>query len=244
MTTGTEAGAGSTGSEPPAPTASWTVRSGAILLAAGSAVYVLAMILCQWAYPGYSVLNQAMSDLGNTSNSTLWYLFSAGLATLGLSWAIGSVSISGAMRAGVSRSVGLGLLAAAGLGAVVIAAAPEDLQPAVHFGAAMVFLPGGALGLLVLGAGAMPRTSHWGRFGYVTLLLGAIALAAFALLISKSWGPLGLGGAERLSLGPVLLWTFLAAVHLLALPSPEATAPSTKRPSVASPAVGAAVRPP
>ncbi len=89
---------------PLSPIVSHTVRVGAILMAVGSAAYVAAMIVCQLAYPGYSVIDNAMSDLGNTSTSALWYVFSAGLATLGLFWVIGSVSISGSMRGGVSCS--------------------------------------------------------------------------------------------------------------------------------------------
>ena len=51
------------------------------------------------------------------------------------------------------------------------------------------------------------------------MLSGLVGLVAFVLFEAKTWGPLGVGGMERLIVAPVLLWALVAGIHLVRIPT-------------------------
>jgi hypothetical membrane protein len=202
----------------PRPVLHRSVHQGAILLLVGMVQFLGAMIACQLAYPGYSDFANAISDLGNTANSPLWYVFAVSLAIFGVLLVLGVVLIYSSFAPGAPRAIEVLLLMIAGLAAIVIAANPEDLRPLPHLIAALTVFTTSGIGLLLLGARAMPRGTHWGWLGSLSIVLGAITLVALLVLVTGTWGALGTGGVERIVFGPLMLWAVIVAVHLLRLP--------------------------
>ncbi len=203
---------------PPRPVMHRSVHQGAILLLVGMVQFFAAMIACQLAYPGYSDLTNVISDLGNTANSPLWYVFAVSLAIFGVFLALGVVLIYSSLAPGALRAFGVLLLMIAGLAAIVVAANPENLRAVPHTVAALTVFTAGGIGILFLGYRAMPRSSHWEWLGSLSIVLGAITLVALLVLVTGTWGALGQGGIERIVIGPVMLWAVIVAVHLLRLP--------------------------
>jgi hypothetical membrane protein len=89
----------------------------------------------------------------------------------------------------------------------------------IHDGASlMVFLPG-SLALLVLAIG-MREGTLWSSYGGFSALLGVVSLVSLAYyaptqLLNITWDP---GLIERLIILPILLWGFVAGIHLARLP--------------------------
>jgi hypothetical membrane protein len=93
----------------------------------------------------------------------------------------------------------------------------------------MVFLPGG-LALVILAAGMREGTPWWG-YRTFTGLLGAITLASLLYYAptqqyNTTFDP---GLVERLIVAPILLWGFVAGIHLARLPrfSPSVSTTAT-----------------
>jgi len=194
-------------------------RAGAALIAVGVVQFSAAMAIVQSAYPGYSDVTNYISDLGNTATSPWHVVFNVSIVLLGLLAFVGILLAWGGFPAGGSRVVGLVLLLAASVGAVFVGLFPENVNGTVHGLASLtVFGPGG-VALLVLAAGMSDRTSwHWLRWG--SAVLGAITLVSLAYYVptqtgNTTWDP---GFVERLIVFPILIWGFLAALHLARTP--------------------------
>ena len=115
--------------------------------------------------------------------------------------------------------MGLFLLMVASVAAIMVGFFPENVNAPVHDVVSfMVFLPGG-LALVILSSG-MRQNTFWDGFRAFSLLLGLVTLASLAYFAptqaySTTWDP---GLIERLIVYPILLWGFVAAIHLARLP--------------------------
>jgi hypothetical membrane protein len=207
-----------------------SVHHGAILYILGVLIFVIAMIVTQIGYTGssYSLLNNYISDLGAAHcgfyHSSLnvcspWHdVFNVGIVLMGLLLIFGTLLMRTAYPARGSRTLGLALLVIAGIGAIGVGLSPEDVNLTVHtLSAATAFILGN-LALIVLGF-AMFRDTRWDGFRAYTLFSGLIGLIAFILFYVKVWGPLGVGGMERLIVAPLLLWALIVGVHLWRIPT-------------------------
>jgi hypothetical membrane protein len=197
------------------PLVSRSVPAGAVLLGTGVGQFVVAMALVQLRYPGYSLLANYISDLGNTSLSPWHVVFNVSIAILGGFSIVGILlSWSGFPRGG-SRVVGLSLLLVASGAAALVGQFPENVNPPVHDAVSLlVFAPGG-LALLILAAG-MSADTRWAGGRTFSALLGAVTLLSLAYYVptqaaNTTWYP---GLVERLIVAPILLWGFGVAVHL------------------------------
>jgi len=203
------------------------VHHGAILWLVGSVQFVVAMAVVQYGWKGtYSLTKNVISDLGNTAcgnwpNATSpyvcspWHLgFAISIVLLGVFSILGVLLARTAFPDRSSRSLGLGLLAVSGIGAIVVGLCPENLHPGYHVVGALLAFVGGNLGLIVLGF-AMFRDTRWDGYRSYTLFSGLVGIIALVLFTVKVWGPLGEGGMERLTVAPLLLWLVVASVHLL-----------------------------
>jgi hypothetical membrane protein len=207
-----------------------TVRAGAALIGVGVVQFAIAMAVVQAKYPGYSDLTNYISDLGNTAMSPWHVVFNVSIVLLGVFAFVGILlSWTGFPRGG-SRLVGLVLLLIATIAAMLVGFFPENVNPPVHdLASLMVFLPGG-LALAVLSAGMGPRTT-WHALRWASLALGVITLVSLAYYAptqqnNSTWDP---GLIERFITFPILIWGFLAAVHLYRRPLPEARSGLTTR---------------
>jgi hypothetical membrane protein len=196
-----------------------TVRSGAVLFIAGAIQFIVGMIVVQSRYPGYSLSQNYISDLGGASSP--WALvFDASVTILGICAIFGALLIWGAFPERPSRGVGLGFLLIAGIGAVGVGVFPETtpvLHGAMHSIVSAIAFIGAGIGLTVLSA-AMSPGPHWRFSRPFTLVLGLITLVATALLLTGIYLGLGPGGMERMIVAPILLWAVVEGIHIARLP--------------------------
>ena len=196
-------------------------QAGAVLLVA-SLQFIVAMIVVQLKYPGYSDLSNYISDLGGP-HSAWAVVFNASVIVLGLLTLLAAYLLMAAFNHRFSRTLGLGFLAIAGIGAIGVGIFPENstaLGGHVHEVVSLIAFLGAGLGLLNL-PGAMIRDTRWDGYRSFTGILGLVTLVAIVLFATNHWGALGPGGMERIVVAPVLLWSIVAGIHLLSLPTYE-----------------------
>jgi hypothetical membrane protein len=196
-------------------------QAGAVLLLA-PIQFIIVMIVVQLKYPGYSDISNYISDLGG-AHSPWALVFDGSVIVLGLLTLLGTYLLLSAFNHRLSRTLGLGFLAIAGIGAVGVGVFPETtpvLHGQMHEIVSDIAFIGAGLALINL-PGAMLRDTRWDGYRLFTFLLGAITLIAIVLFSTKAWGALGPGGMERLIVAPILLWSIVVGIHLLSLPTYE-----------------------
>src|SRR5580658_8411182 len=181
-----------------------SVRHGAILYIVGVLQFLVGMIVTQLLYgpPTYNLLSNYISDLG-AYNCGVW----GGRQICSPGHEIFNVSI-----------ILFGLLVISGFGAMGVGLSPEDYNLTIHSLSAATAFVGGGLALVVLGV-AMFRDTRWDGFRAYTMLSGLVALIAFILFFTKNYGPLEVGGMERLIVAPILLWSLVVGIHLVRIPT-------------------------
>ncbi|MGA9839063.1 MAG: DUF998 domain-containing protein [Thermoplasmata archaeon] len=206
-----------------------SVRHGAILYLIGVLQFILGMGVTQALYgpPTYNLLSNYISDLGAV-NCGYWdsrticspghEVFNVSIILLGVFLVFGTILIRTAFPSRGTRTVGLALLIAAGIGAMGVGFSPEDVNLTVHSLSAAVAFVGAGLALVILGV-AMFRDTRWDGFRAYTMLSGFVGLIAFVLFYTKNYGPLEVGGMERLIVAPVLLWAVVVGIHLVRIPT-------------------------
>jgi hypothetical membrane protein len=194
-------------------------RAGAVLVL-GSVQFIVAMIVVQLEYPGYSDLTNYISDLGGTKSP--WaVVFNASVIVVGLLTLTATYLLLSAFNKRFSRTLGLGFFALTGIGAVMVGVFPEPspyLNGNIHGISSDIAFIGAALTLIFLPL-AMLRDTRWDGYRGFTFLLGLITVVAIVLFSTSHWGALGPGGMERLIVAPILLWAIVVGVHLLSLPT-------------------------
>ena len=205
-----------------------SVRHGAILWILGALEFIVGMAVTQIGYgSSYSLTNNYISDLGavycglwkGRDICSPWHdVFNVSAVLLGLFLILGTILVRTGFPPRGTRTVGLGLLIIAGLGSIGVGLSPEDVNLTVHSISAASAFVGAGLALLVLGV-AMFRDTRWDGFRAYTMISGLIALVAFVLFTTGEFVGLGVGGMERLIVAPVLLWSLVAGVHLVRIPT-------------------------
>lgn len=202
-------------------------RAGAVALLA-SAVLVPVQLLVALRWPqGYSVMDNAISDLGVTSCGQFseqgqqvrevcspWYpLFNAGMVASGVLIAVGAVLLHGWWDSRAGRA-GTIVMALGGLLVSIAGLAPWDTHPGVHDSAALGQAVAQWLAMGLLAAAAGP-----GRFRRLTIMALVVSMVGFAAFLAALEGTpvpwLGFGGAERLSFDTLTVWTALVGATLL-----------------------------
>ena len=206
-----------------------TARIGGALLAVGSAQFVVAMILTQLRYPGYSDLANYVSDLGGPDSPSAW-LFNGSLILLGLIGVLGTILARKGFPPKTFARLGILFLFVAEVSAILVGWFHEtnrgDLQDRIHtIVSASTFLAS-AFALLCLGIG-MFRDTRWDGYRAYSFLSGLVTLVAIALFETDPLGPGYLGLWERLIIAPILLWAILAGSHLARLPAFAPARPAT-----------------
>ncbi|MGP8078089.1 MAG: DUF998 domain-containing protein [Thermoplasmata archaeon] len=207
----------------PTPLVHRAVRSGGLLIVIAALQFVVAMILVQWKYSGYSLSANYISDLGG-SHSPWALLFDGSLIAMGALAVPALLLIWSSFDARPARSIGLLILMASAVGAICVGVFPETthvLSGKAHEIASGITFLAGALGLIVLSF-AMRLPERWAISGRYTLVSGAVSLAALVLyglgyyLGHGAWFYLGLGhgGMERLVAAPLLLWMVIEGAHI------------------------------
>jgi hypothetical membrane protein len=194
-------------------------RVGAALIGFAVVQFAVAMAWVQTAFAGYSLTQNYISDLGNTSTSPLHVVFNVSIMLLGVLAFVGVLLTWSAFPAGGTRVAGLPLLLVASVAAILVGVFPENVNPPVHdLVSLMVFLPGG-LALTLLSVGMRPQ-SGWSPLRWASLVLGAVTLLSLLYYaptqaVNSTVDP---GLIERLIVFPILVWGFLVSVHILRTP--------------------------
>ena len=213
------------------------VRHGAIMLILGAVAFLVGNIVTQllWnssaPYGSYSLLHNYISDLGAVNCGTEGSgsmarmvcspghdVFNALIVVMGLLIVGAVLLLRTAFPPRRSSTIGLGLLALAGIGAIGVGLSPEDVDLTVHTASALVAFLFGNLALIVLGF-AMFRDTRWDGYRAYSILSGLVGLVALILFVAGAVGPLGFGGMERLIVAPILLWAIVAGIHLVRIPT-------------------------
>jgi hypothetical membrane protein len=210
------------------------VHHGAILLAIASIQFIAANIITQIGYgSSYSISGNFISDLGarycgyfggsgsftgHYACSPWWYVFDASSVIMGLLLILSVLLIQSAFPARRSRTIGLGLLALAGVGAIGVGLFPEDVNIHAHSASALLAFAGGGVALIILGV-AMFRDTRWDGYRVFTVVCGLVALIALILFATGTYAGIGVGGMERLIVAPVLLWALVVGIHLARIPT-------------------------
>lgn len=185
------------------------------------------VVALQWPH-GYSVFDNAISDLGVTSCGVFadsaatarlicspWHVFfNSGLVACGALTALGAALLYGRWGGRTGR-VGSALAAASGVSVITVGLVPWDVFPDVHDGAALAqaLTQWVAMVLLAIAAGR-------GAFRVITFAVVVVSIAAFLNFLVSLEGvspaALPLGIAERLAFDTLTLWTASVGVSLLA----------------------------
>jgi hypothetical membrane protein len=179
-----------------------TWRSPGLVLLLGALELLFLEKLAEILYPGYSVSQNVISDLGVGPEPSRW-IFTFGLIVFGV-----LVLIAAYLR-GSPRSVITILFILSGVGAIGVAVFNENLR-GVH----LVFA-GLAFGMGCLTAIVSSRTVR-SPLSMVFATLGVIGLVALVLQSTKTFLGLGVGGMERMIFYPSILWVLAYGVYLLA----------------------------
>jgi hypothetical membrane protein len=167
---------------------------------------ILAIIICEAVYSGYSVGQQYISDLGNWSLAGNYAaIFNVSIIFAG---ALGIASAYFIQRAFKNRLfTSLGMINA--FCSILIGVFAEDISMPMHGISALISL--------IFGLGATFMSSKFVKspLSYAPIILGGVIIVAVVLQGSGFYLGLGLGGIERLEIYPSLLWGLVFDAYLI-----------------------------
>jgi len=181
------------------------------LLFVGSAQFIVALIVAEAFYPGYSVSQNYISDLGATCRATCQVvqptsiIFNSSVLLLGLLGVFGAYLI---WRGFHSRILSF-LVAVTSLGAMGVGLFPETAGPIHHVVSLITFVFAGLSAIVSYRLQKAPLS-------FFSIVLGAFTLGALILYANGFFLGLGPGGMERMIVYPALIWTTGVGAHLIA----------------------------
>ena len=181
-----------------------SVRLGSFVLLLGLVQFFLLESISTFLYPGYSIANNFVSDLGTGANTAI--IFNSSIVVLGITEIVG-----GYMLRSYSRFIFV-TFTIAGIGAAGVGVVNQDLVYSIH----MIF----AL-LAFLFASVSSYVSLYkerNATGVLWAVLGSISLAALFLsypYFDSFYFGIGSGGMERMTMIPNILWAigFTASLY-------------------------------
>ena len=166
-------------------------------------------------YPGYSVANNLISDLGKTCTPGgcyvphAWWLFNLSEVVFGLLIAMAAYHFH--------RSYGYkpaaAIIAVTGIALVFVGLLNESFSPWHEIFSLITFVFAGLSAIVTFRFQKPPLS-------YISLILGLVSLAALVLFVpgTGAFGAVmgvGAGGLERLIVYPVLAWSIAFGGHLI-----------------------------
>jgi hypothetical membrane protein len=188
--------------------------------------FFVLQVVVQWGWTTpFSLAHNFISDLGNTAcapypaGSTQYVCspwhgwMNASFVALGISKIGGAPLVRRCFGAGWLPAAGLGLLAVAGCGDILVGLYPENVDIGRHkLGAALTFL-GGNLAIVLLGGALLARRAPR-ALPVASAAGGILGLAATVLLVQDQFLGLGVGGMERVAAYPVPLFLMTAGAWI------------------------------
>jgi hypothetical membrane protein len=170
------------------------------------------LIVSEALYPGYSVSDNYISDLGVGPPSMI---INSSIFLMGLLLIIGAYFLHRAFNFTMLTVT----LVLAGIGEMGVGIFTKDVN-AIHNGAGLLFFLFSGLSAIfavvcsyVHGFKLMKMP-----FSAISVILGLIELGGFALFVGKIDFGLGVGGMQRMVMYPVLLWLAGFGGYLMAHP--------------------------
>lgn len=217
--------------EIPGPLVHRAARYGGALFLFGAIAFVIGNAVAQlgWTHP-YSLLNNYISDLGAVNCGywpsgsshfvcSPWHVaFNAAVILMGLCFILGAFTIRSAFPPGRLGPLGLVGIVVAGIGAIGVGLFPEDVNLTLHSLSAVTAFLIGNLAVIALGI-AMVRDRRWEGYRTFSIASGIFGVIFLFVYLFHFWGPLGLGGSERLIVAPILLWASVAGIHIMRMPT-------------------------
>jgi len=181
------------------------LRSPGLWLLAGGLEMLFLVHLAEFLYPGYSVSENYISDLGVAATASRW-VFTAAIILFG-SMALVSAAL---LRQRSKKSLLWPFLGLSGIGAIGVGVFNENYIPEVHaLFALMAFLFGN---LAAVYSYKMVRPP----LSFLFVLLGIIGLSALVLLVGSTYLGLGAGGMERMIFYPAMFWALGFGAYMVA----------------------------
>lgn len=184
--------------------------AGALIFVA-SAQFIIALIVAEALYPGYSVSQNFISDLGATCRATCLVvqpasmIFNSSVTLLGLMAIVASYFIKRQFRSLVLAI----LVIMTGLGATGVGVFPETAGVIHHIFSLITFVFAGLSAIASFRVQKVPSK-------YLSVLLGVMTLVALALYVSNTFLGLGQWGMERMIVYPALIWAVGFSASLMA----------------------------
>jgi hypothetical membrane protein len=173
--------------------------------------YVLAIIISEAVYSGYSVGQQMVSELGDWSlagNNAA--ILNTSVILYGLLVIIGAYYIQRIFKNRIFTS----LLIVHGISTALAGVVALDISFPVHGLFAMVAF------FTIVASAIMSYKFEKPPLSYISIILGAITIPAIILFIlgqgsSSFYLGIGIGGMERFIVYPILLWMLGFGAHLI-----------------------------
>jgi hypothetical membrane protein len=169
-------------------------RSPGLMMFIASTQLIICLMLAEATYPGYSISENYISDLGVGPSPAYW-IFNISVFIFGL-LAVYSAYLVDTL---FGKRINAVLLGIAGIGAAGVGLFHEDLG-AIH--AIMAFLAFFFGGLSAIFSYKMVKNP----FAMISVALGTISIAALILIGADIYLGIGVGGMERMIFYPVMLW--------------------------------------
>ncbi|HTS14132.1 MAG TPA: DUF998 domain-containing protein [Candidatus Sulfotelmatobacter sp.] len=188
-------------------------------------LFFAGQIVAQAAWKGshYSILSNAISDLGVTAcgnvtivGSTAYYCSPLHAVMNGAFLVTGACLVAGAFLTWGwwqpgrrSLRAGIAMVAIAGAGKALVGFEPIDVNAALHV-VGSIGMPLGNIGLVLVAVGLR---GHASRLAWFSLVSGVIGSMAFALFLGTN----NLAGLwERVASYPVVVWCVVAGLWIIA----------------------------
>ena len=178
-----------------------------LLLFFGSVQFLLAILIGAMLYPGYSIANNYISDLGVGSTALL---FNSSVILFGI---IGIVTAYFVYRAYAPTTLLAArlfaiLLILFGIGAMGAGLFPETFV-IIHYIFSLLAFGSGGITVIISFKLLDPPLS------YISIILGVMTLVALVLFTFYIHLGLGMGGIERLIVYPALIWAISFSTYLM-----------------------------
>ncbi len=166
------------------------IKLAGVIFFVAIAQFILAMLLAEVRYPGYSVSGNYISDLGVGSTA---FIFNTSIIILGI------LLIAGAfLTRNVSRAFAI-IMILAGIGAMGVGIFPETTGSPHVYSSLIVFSMGSIAPIPLLIKIRNALSISW-------VILGALGFVSLVLFATHQYLGLGHGGMERFIVYPDLLW--------------------------------------
>ncbi len=172
----------------------------------GTFQFILAMIIAEARYVGYSIRNNYISDLGVGATAPI---FNTSIIIFGILIILASFLI----YKGLNFRLFSILMFIAGLGAALVGVFPENSPYHIHTIVSFITFFFGSLA--VISSFKVQKSI----MSYVSVIIGLISLTSLILYALGITLGIGFGGMERMIAYPILLWTLYFSGYLYSLES-------------------------